>query len=182
MIGGIMERVFAPVAPRAWVSLFWVHEIQRIEIAFQNKLAQEPGAVLSGLIETMHTKLVDYNNFVSLKKSTSILICLWERANQRLFDQVSMEFTTQLIENQLKANQELELGQLRDRLLMVILKCLVQTSNGRQMHQMEVMNRIKDTFGKLHMIKGSKKNNITKIIVKGRLTTRMKNYNLDIIS
>ena len=128
MIGRIMETLesaFKPVAPRAWVTLFWVHVIQLIEIAFQNKLAQEPGAVLSGLIETMHTKLVDYNNFVSLKKSTSILICLWERANQRLFDQVSMKFTTQLIENLLKAIQELQLGSLRDTLLMVILKCLV---------------------------------------------------------
>ena len=62
MIGRIMDRAFEPVAPRAWVTLFWVHEIQRIEIAFQNKLAQEPGAVLSGLVETMQTKLVDYNN------------------------------------------------------------------------------------------------------------------------
>ena len=129
-----MEMAFELVAPRAWVTLFWVHEIQRIEIAFQNKLAQEAGAVLSGLIETMQTKLADYNNFLSFKKSISILICLWERANQRLFDQVSMEFTTQLIENLLKAIQELQLGSLRDRLLMVILKCLVETSNGRRMH------------------------------------------------
>ena len=39
MIGRIMERAFKPVAPRVSVTLFWVHEIQRIEIAFQNKLA-----------------------------------------------------------------------------------------------------------------------------------------------
>ena len=32
------------------------------------------------------------------------------------------------------------------------------------------------------MIKGSNKNNIVKIIVKGRLTTRMKNHHLDLIS
>ncbi len=31
----------------------------------QNKLAQEPGAVLSGLIEVMQTKLVDFNNYVN---------------------------------------------------------------------------------------------------------------------
>ena len=119
---------------------------------------------------------------MSIKKSTSIFLCLWERANQRLFDQVSIEFTTQLIENQLKAIQELELGPLRDRLLTVIVKCLVETSNGRRMHPMDVMNSIGDAFGKLHMIKGSKKDNIVQMIVKGRLTTRMKNYNLDFSS
>ena len=82
MIGRIMERAFEPVAPSAWTTLFWVQEIQLVEIALQNKLAQEPGAVLSGL---------DYNNFVSFKKSTIILLCLWERAYQNHFDQVYVE-------------------------------------------------------------------------------------------
>ena len=63
MIGRIIERAFEPVVPRAWVTLFWVHEIQRIEVAFQNKLAQEQGTVVSGLIKAMQTKRVDYHHF-----------------------------------------------------------------------------------------------------------------------
>ncbi len=58
MIGRIMEIAFEPVAPRAWATLFWVREIELIEVELQNKLVQEPGAVLSGLIEAMQTKLV----------------------------------------------------------------------------------------------------------------------------
>ena len=170
-----MVRVFEPVAPRAYFTLSWVHEIQRIEIVLQNQLAQDPGAVLSGLVETMQTKLVDYNDFVCFKKSTSILLCLWERANQRLFDQVYPEFTTQLIENQLLAMQELELGQLRDRLLVAIMDGLVKIENGSRLHLMDLMNHIEDVFGELHMIKGSKKNNVVKIMAKGRLTTKLKN-------
>ena len=73
-----MERAFEPVAPRAWVTLFWVHAIQMIEIAFQNKLAQEQGTVLSGLVETMQTKLVDYNNFVSFKMDLHITLLVGE--------------------------------------------------------------------------------------------------------
>ena len=40
MIGRIMERAFEPVAPRAQVTLVWLHWLQRIEVAFQNMLAQ----------------------------------------------------------------------------------------------------------------------------------------------
>ena len=147
MIGRIMERAFEPVVPRAWVNLFWVHEIQRIGVAFQNKLAQEQGTVVSGLIEAMQTKLVDNHNFVRFRKSMTILICLWERANQNLFDQVSNELTIQLLEHQLRVTQELELaGHLRDVLLEVLLRCHSKTSRGRQLHPMDVMNHIEDAF------------------------------------
>ena len=49
MIGRSMERIFEPVAPRASTTLFWVQDLQRIEVALQNKLAQDPGAVLENL-------------------------------------------------------------------------------------------------------------------------------------
>ena len=44
-----------------------------------------------------------------------------------------------------------------------------------------VMDRIEDVFGKLDMIKGSRKSNIVKILIKGRLTTRMTNHYLGLI-
>ena len=65
---------------------------------------------------------------------------------------------------------------------MAILKCFVETENGRRLHPMDAMDRIEDVFGEVHMIQGSKKNNIVRIMAKGRLTTKMKNYNLDFIS
>ena len=118
MIGRNMKRAFEPVTPRAWVNLFWVHEIQLIEVAFQNKLAQEPVTVLSGLIEAVQTKLVDYFNFVRFRKSMTILICLWERANQKLFDQASNELMIQLWDHQLKVTRKkLELDAVLDGLL-----------------------------------------------------------------
>jgi hypothetical protein len=64
-----MELPFEPVVLRAWVALCWVRVIQRNEVILQNKQAQEPGAVLSGLIEAMQTQLVHYNNFVIQEKS-----------------------------------------------------------------------------------------------------------------
>ena len=71
---------------------------------------------------------------MNFKKSTSILLCLWERANLskilRLCDQVYPKFTVQLIDNQLLALRELELGLLRDRLFMVMTDGLVKIENG----------------------------------------------------
>jgi hypothetical protein len=72
MIGKIMERAFEPIAPRAYVTLFWVRELQRVEVALQDMLAQEPEAVHSGLIQAMHTKLNNYSNFVKLRKSMAM--------------------------------------------------------------------------------------------------------------
>ena len=86
------------------MTLSWVHEIQRIEIAAQNKLVKEPGTVVLGLIEAMQTKLVNHHNFVKFRNSMTILICLWERADQKLFDQVFNELTIQLLEHRLKVS------------------------------------------------------------------------------
>ena len=47
---------------------------------------------------------------------------------------------------------------------------------------MDVMNHIEDAFGELGMIMGSKEHSIVKIIVRGRLTTRMKKRMLGFIS
>jgi hypothetical protein len=74
-IGYIKGRVFEPPAPpAAQVTLSWVRELQRIEVALQNKLNQDPDAVHAGLIEAMQTKMVDYSSFVKARKSLSIFI------------------------------------------------------------------------------------------------------------
>ncbi len=41
--------------PAAQVTLFWVRELQRIEVSLQAKLNQDPDAVHAGLIEMMQT-------------------------------------------------------------------------------------------------------------------------------
>ena len=75
-----MERFFEPVAPRAWTTLSWVLDLQRIEIAVHHRTAepggQDSSAVLSDITRIMETKLVDYNTFANFKKSTVILTCL----------------------------------------------------------------------------------------------------------
>ena len=45
---------------------------------------------------------------------------------------------------------------------------------------MDLIDHIEDAFGELGMIKGSKKNH--RIIIRGRLMTRMKNIILGLIS
>ena len=112
-----------------------------------------------------------------------MLICLWERAYLKLFDRVCNEFTTQLVKYQLKVTQELlELGKLQDELLEVLLGFQSQTYSCRQMFPIDVLTRIENAFADLGMLKGSKQNNIVILIVKGRLTTRMKNKQLGFIS
>ena len=76
----------------------------------------------------METKFVDYNTFVNFKESTNILIFLFESANQKHFDRFCLEFTTQLIESQLKA-------------ITSILK-----GEGHRMNPGNVMDRIEDVF------------------------------------
>ncbi len=53
VIGTIMGIAFEPLAPPAQVM-----ELQRVEVALQNKLNQFPHAVHAGLIGTMQTNLV----------------------------------------------------------------------------------------------------------------------------
>ncbi len=69
-----MGRAFEPLAPpAAQVTLSWVRELQRIEVALENNLNQDPDdAVHAGLIETMQTRMVDYSSFVKVRKSLSI--------------------------------------------------------------------------------------------------------------
>ena len=113
--------------------------------------------MLSDLIEAMQTKLVDYNNFVRFRKSKTILIFLWGRAYQKLLYRVSNEFTTQLVEDQLKVTQELELNHLRDDLLEVLKGFQSQIYSGQRMYPINVMNHNEKTCVNLGMLKGLKR-------------------------
>ncbi len=85
VIGNVLGRAFEPLAPpSAHITLSWLLELQRIEIALQNKLNQDLDAVQTGLVHTglvqvMRTKMVDYSSFVKVKKSLSIFITLCEK-------------------------------------------------------------------------------------------------------
>ena len=72
--------------------------------------------VLEKLTQTIETKIVDYSTFVNFKKSTNILIFLWERANRKHYDRFCLEFTTQLIESQFKAITSMDPDLLRNRI------------------------------------------------------------------
>jgi hypothetical protein len=86
VIKDILERDFEPLAPPlSHVTLFWLRELQRIEITLHNKLNQDQDAVHTGLLQVMRTKMVDYPSFVKVKKSLSIFINLWEKTFCRSF-------------------------------------------------------------------------------------------------
>ncbi len=50
MIGTIMLSAFKPFASPALETLSWMRELQRIEVALQNKMNQDPDAVHEGLL------------------------------------------------------------------------------------------------------------------------------------
>ncbi len=66
----VLGRAFEPLALSSpHINLLWLRELQRIEIALQNKLNQDPDAVHTGLLQVMRIKMVDYSSFVKVKKS-----------------------------------------------------------------------------------------------------------------
>ncbi len=92
-----------------------------------------------------------------------------------------MKFTNQLIFSQLKAIHEPETGEPRDKISMVLTECILQMYSDHQLPQMEVMNRIKQTFINLELLKGLKKSNVKQTIVRGPMTTRMRNTELALV-
>ena len=75
----------------------------------------------------------------------------------------------------------MEPGIVRKRISLVIARCVELRANGHCLSPMTVIERIEDAFGKLGMIKGSRRNNLVKIVARGRLTTRLMNQQLDLI-
>ena len=63
----------------------------------------------------MQHKLVDYNNFELFRKSTAMALSLWARAFQKQYNQLTDEWTTQLIDYQLKAIHTFEPGEFREQ-------------------------------------------------------------------
>ena len=75
----------------------------------------------------------------------------------------------------------MEPGIVRNKLSHVIARCVELRAKGHSLHPTSMMDRIEDAFGKLDVIKGLRKNNLVKIIVKDRLTTRLVNQQLELI-
>jgi hypothetical protein len=89
LIGTIMVSAFKSLAPAALVTLFWVRELQRIEVALQNKLNQDQDALHESLLRAMQTKLIDCTSYVKARRSLSIFTNLWEKT----FRKLSLEFS-----------------------------------------------------------------------------------------
>ena len=83
-----MARAFKQVAPRAYGTLSWVWELQRIKVALQNILAQDPEAVRAGRIHVMHTKLDKYSSFVKFRKSMAIFYQFMGEVRSEIIPQV----------------------------------------------------------------------------------------------
>ncbi len=144
MIGDILGRAFEPLAPPLLnITLFRLQELQRIEIALQNKLNQDPD---TGLLQVMKTKLVDYSSFVKVKKSLSIFINLWEKTFCRSFSKFYDEFSNQLVLSQLRTIRGSRTGELDDGILRLLSECYYKMNSGCRIHVIEVMNCVEQVF------------------------------------
>jgi hypothetical protein len=178
VIGDIMGRTFELLAQAdAQVTLSWVRELQRIEVALQNKWNQDPDAVHAGLIETMQIRLVDYSSFVKVRNSLSIFTNLWEKTFCRVYLEYLDEFTNQFLLCQLRTIQGSGIGELTERLLGLLSECNIQMNRCLLTHLMEVMTRIEQVFVDLNLVKRLKKIQVVEVISKGKTTTWMKNIN-----
>jgi hypothetical protein len=134
-IGNVLGRAFEPLAPPSpHITLFWLRELQRIEIALQKKLNQDPDAVHTGLLQVMRTKMVDYPSFVKVKKSLSIFINLWEKTFCRSFSEFYDESSNQLVLSQLKTIRGSRTGELDEGLLRLLSECYIQMNCSSRIH------------------------------------------------
>jgi hypothetical protein len=158
VIRDILGRAFEPLAPPSSnITSFWLLELQRIEIALQNKLNQDPDEVHMGLLQVMRTKMVDYLSFMKVKKSLSIFIILWEKTFCRSFSEFYGEFRNQLVLSQLRTIRGSRIGELDEGILRLLSECYRQMNSGRRIHVIEVMNRIEQVFVELNLVKGLKR-------------------------
>ncbi len=178
-----MGRAFGPLAsPSAHVTLFWVRELKRIEISLQIKLNQDPDAVHTGLIEAVQTKIVHYSSFVTVKKSLSIFINLWEKKFCCSYLEFLDEFSNQLMVCQLRTIRGSETGQLDENLLRLLSECNIQIPCCRRTHQMEVRTRIEQVLFDLKLVNSLKKNKMVEFIHKGQTKTWTMNIVIPISS
>ncbi len=98
----------------------------------------------------------------------------------------SNEFTNQLLYCQSKMIQVFEAGGLAEGIHRVLSECTeaYHIYCGQQLPLMEVMTciQVEQVFVDFNFVKGLRKNSMVKVIVKGRVTTRMKNNQLGLIS
>ena len=107
-------NAFEAIAPSYRATLFWVHELQRAEVALQNELSVNRLDVAQRLVKLMKCPLKDFDTFAAFRKSTAIAYSLWERAYEAQYDQQTSEWVTQLVDYQFDATKTLEAGPLRD--------------------------------------------------------------------
>ena len=120
MIGTTIMNAFEAIAPPNRATFFWIHELQRAEVALQNELSLSRFDVAQRLVKLMKCPLTDFEMFAAFRKSTAIAYSLWEKANEAQYDQQTSEWVIQLVDNQFDATKTLEAGPLRDRLFKVI--------------------------------------------------------------
>ena len=72
MIGTIIMNAFEAIAPSNRATLFWVHELQRAEVALQNELSANRLDVAQRLVKLMKCPLKDFDTFAAFCKSTAI--------------------------------------------------------------------------------------------------------------
>ncbi len=62
------------------------------------------------------------------------------------------------------------------------MDCYHQIKQGRRMYPIDIMNRIEQTFVNLNLVKGLRRNQVVLATEKGRVTTRMRNKTLQLVS
>ena len=143
-------NAFEAIAPPNRATFFWIHELQRAEVALQNELSVSRRDVAQRLVKLMKCPLTDFDTFAAFRKSTAIAYSLWERAYEAQYDQQTSEWVTQLVEFQFDTTKtlegEVEAGPLRDRLFKVISWAKARSICGTRLSPMEVMNPIEKVF------------------------------------
>ena len=76
----------------------------------------------------------------------------------------------------------IEAGELRVQLFTALTGFQARIYCGQQIPPIEVITRIEKVFADLGILKALKQSNLVRTVVKGRMTTRMRNTKLELIS
>jgi hypothetical protein len=101
MVGEIVSNAFDVIAPPARVSVFWIHELQRIEAVLQNMLSNNQSAISHNLVVAMKSPIKNFDDFATFRQTISIAYSLWERANGMQYAQQTADWTSKMVESHL---------------------------------------------------------------------------------